>query len=183
MLDAIAGAAGDDLLDLHRDPHHHRAVLTLVGEDAPRAVAAEAVARLDLRHHDGVHPRLGVVDVVPFVPLGSGTMADAVAARDGFAAWAGAELGVPSFLYGPGERRPTCPSCGGRRGRAPSPDRGAGPAPPNGGSGVRGRPGPARGLQRLAGRAGPRAGAAGGGGHPSPGIRAARAGRGRRGRR
>ena len=66
---AIAGAAGRDLLDVHSDAHHHRSVLTLVGEEAPRAVATVAVERLDLRGHDGVHPRLGVVDVVPFVAL------------------------------------------------------------------------------------------------------------------
>ena len=50
---------GHDLLDLHRDPDHHRAVLTLVGEDAPRAVAAEAVARLDLRGARGRPPPPG----------------------------------------------------------------------------------------------------------------------------
>jgi len=99
-LGLIAAAAGADLLDVHRDGDHHRAVLTLVGTDAPRRVAAAAVAELDLRAHDGVHPRLGVVDVVPFVPLEPATMADAVTARDAFAAWAGGELGVPCFLYG-----------------------------------------------------------------------------------
>jgi glutamate formiminotransferase len=99
-LDAIAAVAGDDLLDLHRDPHHHRAVLTLVGTDAPRAVAEAAVARLDLTDHDGVHPRLGVVDVVPFVALGTSTPADAAAARDAFASWFGETVGVPCFRYG-----------------------------------------------------------------------------------
>jgi glutamate formiminotransferase len=99
-LGVIAAAAGDELLDVHRDGDHHRAVLTLVGTEAPRRVAAAAVAELDLRAHDGVHPRLGVVDVVPFVPLEPAAMADAVAARDAFAAWAGDELGVPCFLYG-----------------------------------------------------------------------------------
>src|SRR6185503_10912613 len=99
-LGVIAAAAGTELLDVHRDGDHHRAVLTLVGTAAPRRVAAVAVAELDLRAHDGVHPRLGVVDVVPFVPLEPATMADAVAARDAFAGWAGSELGVPCFLYG-----------------------------------------------------------------------------------
>jgi glutamate formiminotransferase len=99
-LDAIAGTAGDALLDVHRDPHHHRAVLTLVGEDAPRAVATAAVARLDLRSHDGVHPRLGVVDVVPFVALEGSTPGDAVAARDAFATWMAEATGVPCFRYG-----------------------------------------------------------------------------------
>jgi glutamate formiminotransferase len=100
-IDRIADAAGSALLDVHRDADHHRSVLTLVGEEAPRAVARLAVDLLDLRDHDGVHPRLGVVDVVPFVPLGTETLADAVAARDRFAAWMGHELGVPCFCYGP----------------------------------------------------------------------------------
>ena len=65
-VDAIAVAGGADLLDVHSDPHHNRSVLTLVGEDAPRRVARAAVERLDLRVHSGVHPRIGVVDVVPF---------------------------------------------------------------------------------------------------------------------
>jgi glutamate formiminotransferase len=98
---AIAGAAGTDLLDLHADAHHNRAVLTLVGEDAPRAVARAAVARLDIRRHQGAHPRIGVVDVVPFVPLAGSTMADALEARDRFLAWAAGELDLPGFAYGP----------------------------------------------------------------------------------
>jgi glutamate formiminotransferase / 5-formyltetrahydrofolate cyclo-ligase len=101
---AIAGAAGACLLDVHSDPHHNRSVLTLAGagvEEAARAVTTEAVRRIDLRLHVGVHPRLGAVDVVPFVPLTGSAMDDAVAARDRFAAWAGDDLGVPCFLYGP----------------------------------------------------------------------------------
>lgn len=97
----IASSAGSDLLDLHRDPHHHRAVLTLVGEAAPRAVASAAVAALDLTDHDGVHPRLGVVDVVPFVALRGSTPGDALAARDAFATWFAEAHGVPCFRYGP----------------------------------------------------------------------------------
>lgn len=98
---AVAGAAGDALLDVHRDVHHHRAVLTLVGEAAARAVTVEAVARIDLRAHTGVHPRLGAVDVVPFVALAGSTPAEAVVARDRFARWAADELDLPCFLYGP----------------------------------------------------------------------------------
>ena len=100
VLDALAGAAGSGLLDVHVDPSHHRAVLTLVGEDAPRAVAGEAVRRIDLRRHAGAHPRLGAVDVVPFVPLAGASMADAVAARDRFSTWVAAALGVPAHRYG-----------------------------------------------------------------------------------
>jgi glutamate formiminotransferase len=100
VVGAIATSAGADLLDVHTDEFHHRAVLTLIGEAAPRAVAAEAVARLDLREHTGVHPRLGVVDVVPFVALAGSTFAEAVAARDAFSTWAASALGVPCFRYG-----------------------------------------------------------------------------------
>jgi glutamate formiminotransferase len=101
VLARIAGVGGDAVLDLHRDPHHHRAVLTLAGVEAVRAVATSAVEALDLRGHDGVHPRLGVVDVVPFVALAGSTPADALAERDAFATWFASQHGVPCFLYGP----------------------------------------------------------------------------------
>ncbi len=107
VLAALTTAAGSDLLDMHTDPHHHRCVLTLIGEDAPRAVAVEAVRLIDLNAHDGVHPRIGVVDVVPFVPLDGATMAEAIAARNRFAAWAGTVLALPCFLYGPERTLPT----------------------------------------------------------------------------
>lgn len=103
VLDRLRAACGPELLDVHTDPHHHRSVFTLVGEDAVRRLATVAVAVLDLTGHDGVHPRIGVVDVVPFVPLpGTGaTMADALAARDRYAEWSAAALGVPCLRYGP----------------------------------------------------------------------------------
>lgn len=100
-LGAIVDAAAADLLDLHTDAHHHRSVLTLVGEAAPRRVAAVAVDRLTLAGHDGVHPRIGVVDVVPFVPITGRDLRDAIAARDRFCEWAGTELALPCFRYGP----------------------------------------------------------------------------------
>ncbi len=99
--ETLAAVCGDDLLDLHTDTDHHRAVFTLVGTHAPRRLAAAAVEHLDLRGHIGAHPRLGVVDVVPFVPLADATFADALAARDAFANWAAAELDLPCFYYGP----------------------------------------------------------------------------------
>ena len=71
-------------------------------------MAAAAVAAIDLRSHVGVHPRLGAADVVPFVPLSAPRTdrptdcgARPLGARDRFAAWAGAELALPCFLYGP----------------------------------------------------------------------------------
>jgi glutamate formiminotransferase len=111
VLAALAASAAPTLLDLHRDAHHNRAVLTLAGAPddvaaAARSLATATVGRLDLRAHDGVHPRLGVLDVVPFVPYdpghaAPGDLSAAVAHRDDFARWLAAELGVPSFLYGP----------------------------------------------------------------------------------
>jgi glutamate formiminotransferase len=59
------------------------------------------VQRLDLRTHDGVHPRIGVVDVVPFVPLAGSTYEDALRARDAMSSWIANELQIPVFLYGP----------------------------------------------------------------------------------
>jgi glutamate formiminotransferase len=105
VVEALGAAAGPCLLDIHTDADHHRSVLTLAGDDdavqeAARRVTSEAVERIDLRRHAGAHPRLGVVDVVPFVPLHA-EMAAARAARDRFAAWTASELGVPCFLYGP----------------------------------------------------------------------------------
>lgn len=111
LVEEIATTAGDDLLDVHSDAHHNRSVLTLVGEAAPRTVAARAVDVLDIGSHRGVHPRIGVVDVVPFVPLGDATLADAVTARDRFATWAADVLGVPSFLYGPERSLPEVRRC------------------------------------------------------------------------
>lgn len=98
LLDQVCGR---DLLDRHSDCHHHRSVFTLVGETAVRDLAVRCVDTLDIGDHRGVHPRLGVVDVVPFVPLADGSMSDARAARDDFAHWASSDLDVPVFVYGP----------------------------------------------------------------------------------
>ncbi len=103
VIDALAEAGGPSLLDVHSDPDHHRSVLTLAGpavEAAARDVAAEAVRLIDLRLHEGAHPRMGAVDVVPFVALDEDP-GRAVVARDRFAAWAARALGLPCFLYGP----------------------------------------------------------------------------------
>ncbi|MCU1493510.1 MAG: Formiminotransferase domain protein [Acidimicrobiaceae bacterium] len=110
VVGSIGDAAGVALLDVHSDPWHHRSVLTLGGAEtleAAEAVAAAAVRLLDLDGHVGAHPRLGVVDVVPFVPLGVGRAEESLdlgparAARDAFGRWAGSSLGLPCFFYGP----------------------------------------------------------------------------------
>jgi len=112
VVSEIARAGGDHLLDVHSDPDHHRSVITLGGdstEEAARSVARRAVELADLGRHSGAHPRFGVLDVVPFVPLGphaeavpgDGDLGPALAARDRFAEWAADELGLPCFCYGP----------------------------------------------------------------------------------
>src|ERR1700744_2529871 len=72
VLRQLAAAAGPSLLDQHRDPDHNRTVFTLAGAadlvaEASRGLATATLAHLDLRRHTGAHPRLGVLDVVPFV--------------------------------------------------------------------------------------------------------------------
>ncbi|MBU6328917.1 MAG: hypothetical protein KGR18_03065 [Acidobacteria bacterium] len=101
LVDDIAAAAGPDLLDVHTCAFHNRSVLTVVGDPAPRAIARRSMELLDLTTHAGAHPRIGVVDVVPFIALDGTPPRDALAARDAFARWAAEELSVPVFLYGP----------------------------------------------------------------------------------
>ncbi|HUR49689.1 MAG TPA: hypothetical protein VMY88_09220 [Acidimicrobiales bacterium] len=104
LIEQFISDAGASLLDVHSDPHHNRTVLTLGGPavlQAVRNVARRAVATIDIRVHSGVHPRLGAVDVVPFVWGAETDAAEALAARDEFSAWAGEVLSLPVFLYGP----------------------------------------------------------------------------------
>jgi len=86
-IDRIAGAAREvpdvTVLDVERNADHNRCVISLVGEgdaliEAVLRMMRVATASIDLTHHTGEHPRMGATDVVPFVPLGSSTMADAV---------------------------------------------------------------------------------------------------------
>ena len=97
----LAQSVGNDLLDLHSDADHNRSVFTLAGVEAPRVLARAASALLDLGHHSGVHPRVGIIDVVPFVAIEPSTFDDALRARNDFAQFAANELGIPCFLYGP----------------------------------------------------------------------------------
>src|SRR5438552_10626323 len=104
MADAIRSVAGVRLLDFSSDASHNRSVFTLVGdaagvEQAVLALFERAVAAIDLRTHTGEHPRLGAVDVVPFVPIEGVTMAECVALAKKVGAAVGARFGVPVYLY------------------------------------------------------------------------------------
>ena len=92
---------------LHRtsDAIHHRSVITAAGRSSHVVAAAVALAQvtlahIDLRTHRGEHPRIGALDVLPFVPLGDATLDDAVTLAHRAAARIWRELGVPSVLYG-----------------------------------------------------------------------------------
>jgi glutamate formiminotransferase len=105
-LDDLARAAGAPLRDRHHDPDHHRSVFTLIDEPAPLleavvALATRAYRLIDLRAHAGVHPRAGVVDVVPFVALDAARCAEACALRDALGRWLADAWDVPVHFYGP----------------------------------------------------------------------------------
>ncbi len=112
FLDAAAAAvepSGARLLHRTSDADHHRSVLTIAGSgdqvvDAAVALAGVAAERIDLRRHRGVHPRIGALDVLPFVPLAGASLdeAAALAHRAGSAIWQ--RYRIPSFYYGAAAR-------------------------------------------------------------------------------
>ena len=106
-IDALAASLGEraELLDVHADVDHNRSVFTLVGGDdelveALLAGIACARERIDLRRHEGAHPRIGAADVVPLVPIVPGDMPRAHDAARELARRVGEELGLAVFLYG-----------------------------------------------------------------------------------
>lgn len=105
----IVAANGASVLHATADPAHHRSVLTVAGDGAAVLRAAVALAglaaeRIDLRLHRGVHPRIGALDVLPFVPLRDASLDDAagLAHQTGDAIWQ--RWGIPSFYYGAAAR-------------------------------------------------------------------------------
>jgi glutamate formiminotransferase len=111
LCDAVRSVAGVHLLDRTSDPDHNRSVLTFAG--SPQAVAAAmeaavavAVDRIDMEGHQGQHPRIGAVDVVPFVPLGQTTMEECVALARSFGQRIASRFGLPVYLYARAATRP-----------------------------------------------------------------------------
>jgi glutamate formiminotransferase / 5-formyltetrahydrofolate cyclo-ligase len=104
IAEALRQVAGVRLLDVQSDAAHHRSVLTLAGDREP---LKQAVLRLyeltvqlvDLRRHSGEHPRLGAVDVCPFIPIEGVSMPDCVALAREVAAEVAARFALPVFLY------------------------------------------------------------------------------------
>jgi glutamate formiminotransferase len=110
VVGGIVEQAGSACVDHHSDAWHNRSVLTLVGPDvfdAAIEVTRATVEHCDFRAHEGVHPAIGVVDVVPFTPLGSNgfgshlDLSEAEAVRDRFVTEVGKDLALPCFAYGP----------------------------------------------------------------------------------
>jgi glutamate formiminotransferase len=101
---AVRKAEGIRVLDVQSDRDHNRSVLTLVGDEktlpgALALLAEAAIARIDLRSQKGGHPRLGAVDVVPFVPIENATMADCVALARAVGEDLARRFALPVFLY------------------------------------------------------------------------------------
>ena len=115
VLELLAGAVrkvtGVSLLDLSADPSHNRCVLTIVGDadpllDALLELYEIATREIDLRRHRGVHPRIGAVDVVPFVPVRDTSMAECVELAGRLGRTVAERFSVPVFLYGEAATRP-----------------------------------------------------------------------------
>jgi len=107
----VAAAQGVRVLDVSSDKDHNRTVVTFVGSLQAAAAAAvqvtaKAVELIDMNAHHGAHPRMGAVDVIPFVPLGQATMEEAVAAARRVGQQLGEDLGIPVYLYEEAATRP-----------------------------------------------------------------------------
>ena len=111
IAEAVRAVPEARLADLHSDPDHHRAVFSVIGppqavEGAALALAGAVFARVDMREHHGMHPRLGALDVLPFVPLRDLTMDDAVAVARRVGASVARAYALPVYLYGAAAARP-----------------------------------------------------------------------------
>jgi glutamate formiminotransferase len=107
----LRGVDGIRVLDVSSDASHNRSVLTIVGPPAAFANAIDAlfeqaIALIDMRAHQGAHPRLGAVDVVPFIPIDGVTMSECVTLAREAAARVAARFGIPVFLYEEAATRP-----------------------------------------------------------------------------
>jgi glutamate formiminotransferase / 5-formyltetrahydrofolate cyclo-ligase len=111
LLAAVSSVPGVRLLDASSDPDHNRSVLTLAGEpdalhEGLLALYAVALEEIDLTRHQGVHPRVGAVDVTPFVPLDDTPMEVAVVAAERLGAAVAERFGLPVYLYEEAARTP-----------------------------------------------------------------------------
>lgn len=111
IAEAVRSVRGVELADVHADPDHHRSVFTFLGspddvETAALALADAALAAIDMRRQRGVHPRIGALDVMPFVPLRGMTTGEAVALARRVGETLGARFALPVYFYGAAAFRP-----------------------------------------------------------------------------
>lgn len=111
LADAISGVGGVHLLDRTSDASHNRSVFTMAGpgtaiSDALERLVAAAIDEIDMERHSGEHPRIGAVDVVPFVPLEGTSMAQAVELARRFGRRVAERFDVPVYLYAEAAVRP-----------------------------------------------------------------------------
>ena len=111
LVSVVAAVPGVLILNRTSDPDHHRSVLTFAGRadavvEAGVRLAARSAELIDLAQHSGVHPRVGALDVLPFVPLQGTTLQQCadLAHRAGERIWK--EVGIPVYFYGAAARRP-----------------------------------------------------------------------------
>lgn len=112
IVDQIRQTAGVQLLDYSSDHDHNRSVITFVGDllsvqEAALRMTAKAVELINMEEHQGAHPRIGAVDVVPLIPIEGVTMQECVEAAVKLAKRITAELGVPTYLYGEAAAKPS----------------------------------------------------------------------------
>ncbi len=111
LVDVIESVESACVLDTHLDPDHNRSVITFVASRETVAEAAVKVVALasrliDMRVHQGVHPRLGATDVLPFVPISDVTMEDCAAIAHQAGQRIASELAIPVFFYERAALRP-----------------------------------------------------------------------------
>ena len=111
LAEAVRSVAYVRLLDYSADYDHNRSVFTFVGErdaleEAVLNLFAVAEQNIDMHNHTGLHPRIGAIDVVPFVPLESASMAEASALAERVASLVAERFQVPIYLYGESARQP-----------------------------------------------------------------------------
>lgn len=100
-----------EILDYSSDPDHNRSVVTFVGHpdavtDAMFSGVKRASQLIDMNKHDGVHPRIGAADVIPFIPLRNFSLEDCLILVQSFAKRVGSELSIPVYLYEDSATRP-----------------------------------------------------------------------------
>ena len=104
IFDDLSAIPGIKIIDRHSDDDHNRTVLTLLGDEISIPIAAFTAARLaqkhiNLYHHSGQHPRIGALDVLPFIPLGDTSMVACVQIARQVGSKIGEELQIPVYLY------------------------------------------------------------------------------------